>query len=266
MGGFVISGDKFPEVTPEIVEKWKLGNYHFTIEEIADDLRTVFTEEQLRDLEPNYIGFSIAKRYPSETIPAEFLNKTAAIIAINVNPYEYTSDLIAFANMTTVCNDVSLMDINVNIVPSRYISRTLSAVQKITPKNYDFDSVFFHNDIQNYIFQCYYRDSFYLLDDRLVESYNMPFLNNSELPPAATKTILDLRPLTGDVKKFIDENTNSKLFEEEDQKKAIEDMLDGLLAEDNISGFIKEQLRKFAMNYMYDKYYGVLYSKIKEKG
>ena len=265
MGGFVITEGKLPAIPAELLYKWKTNNFHFIIEDIYKDLKSVFSDEQLQDLEPNYVGFAIAKKFPSESIPAEFLNKTAAIIAMNVNPYEYTCDMIAFANVAAVTNDVSMMGLNVGTVPPRYLSRMLTAVQGMTPKNWDFDSIFYHNNIQNYIFQCYYTDSFYLIDDRFAEDMGMQFLNNAYLPPETNKLILELRPMTKDFKEMLDSKVDEKIFEDPKQKEAVEEIFDGLAKEQGITEFMKDQMRKYTSVYLYNKYYKQIYDKLVEK-
>lgn len=258
MGGINISHEVKP-LHKRIVDKWGSKGFKIPIERLANDLRSQYTDEEIRDLEVDFIGYSIRGYYPDTIIPAEFLDKVGAIVALLNNPYEYTADLFGFVNVVAVCNDIPQTREDIQIMPPQYITRTLTAVNEILPADYDMDSVYLHNNIQNFIFSCYSDYDFYILDGRL-GTYNYDFLSKLNLPYKITKSLIELRPMLETIKESIKKSKweiRKILKGEVSTDNSIYNMVADVLQQD-FSELLKDNLKKFIMACVYDLHYATL--------
>ena len=251
MPGFTINTDDIKRLPKEVVDKWSASGFDLPIEEIAKDLDDAYDFDELTDLESEFIFQQIPEASPS------FMNKISAIIAINVNPSEYFTDLIGFANVVCVCNDTPMPDINVGTIPSRYIERTLDVINKITPPDMEMDDAYFCSNIQNYIFQCYILDSLYVLPLQLRRTYGESFLVTSGLPVETQTMVRKNYEILDNIDTVLEndiDNVKAKLKDEPGADSSTVGLLEGL-GELGLDGFMLEQINQYISNQMYTKFY-----------
>ena len=154
----------------EVINGWKIRDFLLPIEDIARDLYTVYSYDEIQDLEFEYLASKVAKvlgfdgsdKY-IKVLDNSFFPKLDCILAVAKNPYELLDDVIAFVNAVLVCNDAPICGEDIVEVSPHFIERGLYALNKILPSDMDLHDVFWSANIQRYIFTCYGNDSFYML-------------------------------------------------------------------------------------------------------
>lgn len=258
MGGINISHE-LSAVHKRLVDKWINKRFLIPIERLASDLRSQYSDEEIREIEVDFIGYSIRSHYPDTIIPAEFLDKVGAIVALLNNPYEYTSDLFGFINVVAVCNDVPQTREEVQVMPPHYLTRTFTAVDAVLPPDYDMNDVYLHHNIQTYIFSCYSKYDSYILDGRL-GSYNYDFLSKLNLPYKITKSLIEIRPMLSDIKAAVKSSkweVRKILKGEASTENTIYEIVNDITNQE-FSELMKDNLKKFVLACVYDLHYATL--------
>ena len=143
---------------------------HFPIEKICALLYKEYTYEQVCMLEAEFILQHILKHYPeleTEEMDSNFINKLYALPALLKQPVLVTQSLFAFYNAVMICNNLpaGISDAeDIKPVPTRYLSRTIMALNDMLPDEMDLVEMYLHPNIRRFIFDMYAREDNFIQD------------------------------------------------------------------------------------------------------
>jgi len=252
------------DLPDSLATKWASMDFELSITELHDDLSGFLSQEELTSLESEYIASELKQTDPQSVIPGEFLEKINAIVAINTDTFSYTTDPFAFMNLVAVCNDLPAPHYKVQLFAPHQISRTLSAVNEITPKSMDFNSLEFSDSVLDYIFECYRFNSFYFLDRRLSRHQEL-FLSETSFRKAKRKVFMDIYAYTPDLDAIILKvkvsELKASLKEDKKNTKKVLKQIEEVLTEidlQELSELLKANLIRYVIYGTYDKFYDYL--------
>lgn len=255
-----------------IIKKWSNTTFILPIEEISQDLLSVYGYDDLIDIEFEYIVEQIAKElnttekstsYLNEILDRNLFPKIDCILAILKNPYELTNDLTAFVNTVLVCNDMPICEEELIMMPTHYIERGLYAINKLLPKDMDLRDIYWNSNIQHYIFICYDQDSLYMLPkmiDYMEEDLFNAMLKSDQVRSTIRKNNFKLRGIIHEIVNEINsEADNVRIsIQEDNQNNIVESFM--VIIEDNsdISESDRFVIKKYLQSYIYKKFYKYL--------
>ena len=247
-----------------LASKWASTDFELSITELHGDLRGFLSQEELTSLESEYIASELYQSDKEVAVPGEFLEKINAIVAINTDAFSYTTDPFAFMNLVAVCNDLPAPHHKVQLFAPHQISRTLSAVNEITPKDMNFNTLEFSDTVLDYIFECYKFNSFYFLDRRLSRHQEL-FLSETSFRKAKRKVFLDIYSYTPDLDSIIlkvpIEKLKASLKEDKKNTTKVLKQIGDVLTEidmQELSDLLKANLIRYVLYGTYDKFYDYL--------
>lgn len=240
------------------------ANYNPSMETIAEELYDQFGYDTIIDLELEWLAAQVAKQLPTEftmekqeVIDTSFFPKLDCILALIKNPYEVTNDLFAFVNTILVCNDKPICGVEIEYVPPRYIEHGIETINKILPKDMNIADVYWHSNIQKYMFHCYSNDSNYILPDTLLYLENDfldSALKNDNIRSKMKSRNNKLRPLIAElidtISKRID-NIRERILVDDHNQDIITTILDLIEESSDFSASDELAIRKCIMCYLY---------------
>lgn len=260
----------------KVIEGWKAKDFLLPIEQVSKDLFTVYTYEELQDLEFEYLasqvakvlGFSESDKYV-KVLDDNFFPKLDCILALLKNPYELLDDVIAFVNTILVCNDAPICGEDIVLVPTHFIERGLYAINKILPKDMELHDVYWSSNIQHYIFTCFSADSCYMLPKMIQHLEDDMFnsvLKSDDIRKDMRNQNIRLRELAHGIVQEIKTDTDEVVtaMDKESQENIINNFLDVINSNDNMSEPDKLAMMKYIKNYVYKRFYRQLTPKIEE--
>ncbi len=260
------------DFTPELIKQWKDKNFEVDLVTLHKDLLSVITEEELPHLEPEYVESEIYRQGIDVVIPAIFLNKISALVALNTNIGAYTSSPFMFMNTVAVANDLSAPFYSVQKFSPHQISRTLSVIEEVTPNAMNVTGLTFSDTVLDYIFECYYFSDHYILDKRLQE-YTTEFLEESKLQETIVKTFKIVADHLSDLEYFIENikitSSNVKeLLAPESENNKITSLVTAALekmSKSEAPELVRVNLVNYVIYSLYDKFYDEITESLTEK-